>query len=313
MTFKDVHGRVIRKLRISLLDACNFRCFYCVPLNPHFMHPSKLLSPKEVENICSLLVERGISQVRITGGEPTLRHGFREIVAKISQLPISKLGITSNGFLLSKHLDFLKDHHCYHVNISLDSLIPERFNRITRTKSFHTVLNTILQTRKMGFNLKINTVLMKGYNDDEILNFVNFSAVHEIEVRFLEAMKIGQIVSQQDSLFVSAQAAIEKIKEKYELTPITEMEPDSTSFNFSTKEGANIGFIASESRPFCGSCSRWRLSANGMLRACLMSERGVNLKDLKKSELTLKLAELLGMKPKSRIKEIHQDMHAIGG
>ena len=313
MALKDVHGRIIKKLRISLTDSCNFRCFYCMPSNPQFMHQSKLLSPQEFANICSLLVDQGINQIRITGGEPTLRRNFKEIVTKISQLPITKLGITSNGFLLGKYLDFLKSHHCHHINISLDSLRENRFNKITGTNSFRTVLNTILQTKKMGFNLKINTVLMKGYNDDEILDFVDFSATHDIEVRFLEAMKIGQILSQQNSLFVSAQTAIEEIKKKYELTPMVKMEPDSTSFNFLTKEGANIGFIASESRPFCNSCSRWRLSADGILRACLMSGKGINLRSLNKSELALKLAELLKMKPRSRIKEIHQDMHAIGG
>ncbi|MFK7827204.1 MAG: GTP 3',8-cyclase MoaA [Oligoflexales bacterium] len=313
MILIDEYGRQIRKLRVSLLDACNFRCFYCMPLNPQFTHPSKLLSSNEVVDICSQLVERGISQIRLTGGEPTLRKGFRDIVARLSQLAISKLGITSNGLLLAQHLEFLKDHRCYHMNISLDSLVREKFNKITRSESFDAVLKTIFEAKEMGFNLKINTVLMKGHNDDEIWDFVNFSASNDIEVRFLEAMNIGQIVSKKGSLFISAQSAIEKIEEKFELSPVVGTEQDSTSFNYSTKAGANIGFIASESKPFCGSCSRWRLSAKGMLRACLMSEKGVDLKDLLPAELEQKLNNLLKMKPINRIKEISQDMNQIGG
>lgn len=313
MLLKDKYGRKIRKLRVSLLDACNFRCFYCMPLNPKFRHHSQLLKPIEIENICRELVGYGIEQIRITGGEPTVRRDFQEIVSRIAQLPIAKLGLTSNGLLLANHFDFLKDHNCININISLDSLSAKKFHQITRTSSFDQVLQTILQAQEMGFNLKINTILMKGFNDDEIIDFVEFSAKYEIEVRFLEMMRIGQIRDKQASMFISAATAIEQIEEKYTLKPVVGQEVDSTSFNFTSENGAHIGFIASESRPFCGACSRWRLSPTGTLRACLMSEKGINLRGLEQQQLQVALSEVLEMKPIGRIKELNQDMHQIGG
>jgi cyclic pyranopterin phosphate synthase len=124
-----------------------------MPAKPKFMHPSKLLRPSEIESICRALVGYGIDQIRITGGEPTLRREFRDIVTKLAKLPLSKLGMTSNGLLLSKHLEFLKDNRCFHINISLDSLNRERFNKITRTNTFDEVVRTVGKAQAMGFNL----------------------------------------------------------------------------------------------------------------------------------------------------------------
>ena len=313
MNLSDIHGRTIRKLRVSLLDACNFRCFYCMPLKPRFMPRRMLLTPSEIEWICSELIEHGIEQIRITGGEPTLRKEFRDITKRIAQLPLNKLGMTTNGFLLQDHLGFLLDIGCLNINVSLDSLNPEKFNRITRSQGFETVMTSIEQAQAMGFHVKINTVLMNGYNNDEIVDFVAFSASTGIEVRFLEAMAIGQIADDKDSLLVPAQKAIELIRETHTLTPVVGQDHDSTSFNFKTQDGANIGFIASETRPFCGACSRWRLSADGFLRACLMSDKGVGLKGVPRAMIERKLSEVLAMKPIHRIKSIHQDMNSIGG
>ena len=170
----------------------------------------------------------------------------------------------------------------------------------------------ILQAKKMGFNVKINTVLMKGINDHEIFDFMDFSAANDIEVRFLEVMKIGQACGSQDELFMSADNAILKMKEKDGLD-IVEVESDSTSFNFRTDSGAQIGFIASESKPFCGSCSRWRLSADGFLRACLMSNKGVKIRGAHVDSYDELLHSLLPMKPTGRIEHIKQDMNQIGG
>ncbi len=308
----DSHGRRIRKLRVSLLDACNFRCFYCMPLDAKFMKQDKYLSPAEIESICLKLSEYGLEQIRVTGGEPLLRKEFRDIMSRLSALPIDKIGMTTNGYKLDQELDFLQSTRCRHINISLDSLSKENFNKITRKDVFDNVYSSILQAKKMGFNVKINTVLMKGVNDHEIFDFMDFSAANDIEVRFLEVMKIGQACGAQDNLFMSAGDAILKMKEKEGLD-IVEVESDSTSFNFRTESGAQIGFIASESMPFCGSCSRWRLSADGFLRACLMSNKGVKIKGADDSSYDELLHSLLPMKPTGRIDHIKQDMNQIGG
>jgi cyclic pyranopterin phosphate synthase len=311
-TLIDSYGRRIRKLRVSLLDACNFRCVYCMPLNPVFMDSSRWLRPEEIERVCATLVDFGLEQIRLTGGEPTLRDDFRDIVLRLSSLPLDKLGLTTNGWNLTKELDFLSDTNCRHINISLDSLTKEIFNRITRRNYFDKVLDSILSAKRLGFHVKINTVLMRGINDHEIFDFINFSAVHGVEIRFLELMSIGQVSGSKDKLFVPASEVIQMISSREELTG-EQSECDSTSFNFKTSSGASIGFIASETLPFCRNCSRWRLSADGFLRACLMSEKGIYIRDADPEDYKFKLNELLMMKPYRKIERIEQDMYKIGG
>lgn len=308
----DGYGRRIRKLRVSLLDACNFRCVYCMPLDPVFMDSTRWLSPVEIENICSTLVDFGLEEIRLTGGEPTLRSDFRDIVTRLSYLPIKKLGLTTNGWNITKELPFLSDTNCTNINISLDSLSKETFNRIARRDYFDKVVASILDAKRLGFNVKINTVVMKGINDHELMDFIKFSAEHDLEVRFLELMSIGQVQGAKDEMFISAADMIDAISSREELTR-QQVECDSTSFNYTTRSGARIGFIASETLPFCHNCSRWRLSADGFLRACLMSEKGIYIRDTEPKDYKMKLKNLLTMKPYKRIERVEEDMYKIGG
>ena len=312
MPLVDSYGRRIKKLRVSLLDACNFRCVYCMPLNPVFMASSRWLRPEEIEKICAALVDFGLEQIRLTGGEPMLREDFRDIVLRLSSLPLDKLGLTTNGWNLAKELDFLSDTNCRHINISLDSLTKEIFSRITRRDYFSKVLDSILSAKRLGFHVKINTVMMRGVNDHEIFDFLKFSAEHEVEVRFLELMSIGQVRGSGDKLFIPASEVIQMISSQEELTG-EQSECDSTSFNFKTSSGASIGFIASETLPFCRNCSRWRLSADGFLRACLMSEKGIYIRGADPEDYKSKLSELLMMKPYGKIERVEKYMYKIGG
>ncbi len=308
----DVHGRQIRKLRVQLTDACNFRCFYCMPLTPEFLPSSALLSFDELIDICSALVDFGINEIRVSGGEPTLRKDFEAIVRGLSDLPLGKLGLTTNGFLLEGKLDFLKQTRCQHINISLDSLRAERFHEITKTKYFQKVYDAVIQTKAKGFKVKVNTVVMRGINDDEIMDFVAFSADHDVEVRFLELMKIGCSNQNHSLYFVPAQEIIKRIEE-FEILLPQPVNRDSTSFNFTTTSGAKVGFIASESRAFCSFCSRLRLTAAGKLRACIMSEAGVSLRGVKRELYPEIFKTVLRMKPFTRIDYIKQPMYQIGG
>ena len=308
----DVHGRQIRKLRVQLTDACNFRCFYCMPLTPEFLPSSALLSSDELIDICSALVDFGINEIRVSGGEPTLRKDFEAIVRGLSDLPLGKLGLTTNGFLLKGKLDFLKQTRCQHINISLDSLRAERFHEITKTKYFQKVYDAVIQTKAKGFKVKVNTVVMRGINDDEIMDFVAFSADHDVEVRFLELMKIGCSNQNHSLYFVPAQEIIKRIEE-FEILLPQPVNRDSTSFNFTTTSGAKVGFIASESQAFCSFCSRLRLTAAGKLRACIMSEAGVNLRGVKRELYPEIFKTVLRMKPFTRIDYIKQPMYQIGG
>jgi len=308
----DAHGRQIHKLRVQLTDACNFRCFYCMPLTPAFLPSSAILSSSELINICSALVDFGIDEIRVSGGEPTLRRDFESIIEGLSNLSLGKLGLTTNGFLLEEKLEFLKQTCCQHINISLDSLRAERFHEITKTKYFKKVYKAVLQAKAKKFQVKVNVVIMRGINDDEIMDFVRFSADHDVDVRFLELMKIGCSNHNHSQNFVPAQEIIKKIEERETLWPQS-VNRDSTSFNFTTSSGAKVGFIASESQSFCSFCSRLRLTATGRLRACIMSEAGVNLRGVPREEYPGILKTVLKMKPLSRIDHIEQPMYQIGG
>lgn len=306
----DAHGRWIHKLRVQLIDACNYRCVYCMPETVIFRPSSELLSSREIVDICDTLIGFGIDEIRLTGGEPTLRRDLIQIVQGISDLPVKKLGLTTNGLKLKENLPALKKTRCHHINISLDSLDAKKYERITRRDNLKEVLNSIFAAKDMGFSVKINVVVMRGFNHDEILDYVAFSAQHNIEVRFLELMKIGCAVNNFDQTFVSAEEMIEQIDEPLEKQI---MKRDSTSFNFKTLTGAHIGFIASESKPFCGGCSRLRLTADGRLRACLMSEKGADLRDKDKKEYRSIVESVMRMKPVDRIERINQPMYQIGG
>ncbi|HLT48325.1 MAG TPA: GTP 3',8-cyclase MoaA [Rubricoccaceae bacterium] len=308
----DPHGRRIRKLRVSLTDVCNFRCTYCMPANVRFQPSATLLPPEALVAMVDGLVEAGIREVRLTGGEPLARREFREIAAGVAALPLDKLGLTTNGYWLSRHLAFLDEIGCRHVNVSLDSLRPDRFEAITRTPFFDRVLGAVLEAKAMGFPVKVNVVLLRGANDDEVEDFVAFSAAHGVPVRFLEYMKIGPQRGRHDGLFVPAGEVIERLRLRHALTPV-EAEADATAFSFRTGDGAEVGFIASESRPFCATCSRLRLSARGRLRACLMSEAGRSLVGVPREDYPEVLAEVMAMKPTGRLPEIAQPMHEIGG
>lgn len=308
----DPHGRRVRKLRISLTDKCNLRCHYCMPLDATFMDEKKYLDANDYYDVVKELCEYGLEEVRLTGGEPLMRKSFPEIAAKLSQLPLKKIGMTTNAILLDRHLDTLKQNRIMHLNISLDSLNEENFKRITYGNHLKRILKNIEMAKEMGFHIKINAVAMRGINDHELFDFAEYSKQMQIEVRFLEVMRIGHACGPQQDQFIAANEMINRLKERYSLSRLT-MQADSTSFNFKLDNGAEIGFIASESQAFCGQCSRWRLSADGMMRACLLKDDGINIKQTDAAARADIYQSLLGMKPFVRPAEVGHMMHQIGG
>lgn len=308
----DPHGRRVRKLRLSLTDRCNLRCHYCMPVDTQFMDPKKYLTPDEIEEIVRDLVEYGLEEVRLTGGEPLMRKSFAEIVSRLSRVGLKKLALTTNGIFLDQHFDVLKANGVLHLNVSLDSLDAENFQRITHGDHFRKVIANIERAVREGFHVKVNVVAMRGVNDHELLDFVSFSEKHQVEVRFLELMRIGYACGTQASQYVSATEMMERLKARHELKPVMQA-ADSTSFNFLTDTGAQIGFIASESQAFCGQCSRWRLSADGVLRACLLKDDGRAIRGKTLEERAELYGVLLGLKPAMRPLEVSHPMNLIGG
>ena len=308
----DQHGRRIRKLRLSLTDKCNLRCHYCMPLDANFMPEEKYLTATEYHTLVHELCGHGLEELRLTGGEPLLRKSFTEIVSGLSALPLKKIGMTTNGILLHRYLEVLRDHRIHHLNISLDSLDEKNFRRITFGNNLKQVLRNIEAAQKLHMSIKINVVAMRGVNDHELFDFVEFSQKSGLEVRFLEIMRIGFACASQDEQFISAQEMITRLKSKHVLKPVVK-EFDSTSFNYLLDNRAQIGFIASESQAFCGHCSRWRLSADGVLRACLLKDDGISIKNTTVLERNEIYQSLLGMKPFQRPLEVSHSMNAIGG
>lgn len=283
-----------------------------MPVDSTFMDEEKYLHPFEYEDIVRDLCSYGLEEIRITGGEPLMRKSFKEIVERLSTLPIQKIGLTTNAILLDKYLGILKDNRVNHLNISLDSLDRENFKKITYGNQLERVLKNIKSAKDQGFEIKINVVAMKGVNDHEFFDFIEYSSELGIEVRFLEVMRIGHACNSQNDQFISAKEILEQLQLRYDMKRVTK-EYDSTSFNYILNNGAQVGFIASESQPFCGSCSRWRLSADGSIKACLLKEEGLSIKGKTSKERESIYHTLLGMKPYLRPTEVTHHMNAIGG
>ena len=308
----DSHGRHLKKLRLSLIDACNFRCTYCMPEDAHFYHKDELLKAHEFIEMVSALQSYGVEEVRVTGGEPTLRHDFIDIMKGLSDIPLKKLALTSNAFSLEKYLADLKNTSCSNINISIDSLNTDRFFKITRSNSLEKVLHATLAARDLGFKVKVNCVMMKGVNDDELEDFIAFSAKENIEVRFLELMKIGVMTKEFEKSFITAREMM-KIMKMDSSWKIQAVDKDSTSFRYHLDNGAQIGFIASESMPFCQNCSRLRLDPKGILRGCLMREEGYSLRNILPINYPEVLTRVVNSKPMDRIESIDRPMYLMGG
>jgi cyclic pyranopterin phosphate synthase len=308
----DSHGRKIRKLRLSLTDKCNMRCHYCMPVDSEFMSESRFLSAIEYSEIVEDLCSFGLEEIRITGGEPLMRKSFTEIVELISKLPLKRIALTTNGVLLDRHFDTLKRFGVNDLNISLDSLNENTFAKITNGNHLKKVVANIEEANKLGFKIKLNVVAMRGVNDNEFPGFVEYASRTGIEVRFLELMRIGFALKKQEAQFISADEIKKSLQASYSFTS-TAAAIDSTAYNFVLSNGAKIGFIASESQAFCGQCSRWRLSADGILRACLMKDDGLSIKGMSADKRHEAYQQLLGMKPFMRPKEVAHQMNAIGG
>lgn len=311
-TLTDKHQRQIKKLRLSLLNACNLRCFYCMPESVNFMPKENWLSAGQLHRICSNLIELGIEEIRLTGGEPTLRPDFIPVVERLSSLQLKKLSLTSNALRLQPYLNDLIETNLRSINISLDSLNDKKFEFITKTKGLSTVLQTIEKAVDLGFKVKINAVLLKNVNDSEIDDFIIFSKKFNVPVRFLEVMKIGTMVSQFDKFFLDSNFVINHVLEKYDAKKLINS-TDSTSINYELNNGAKIGVIASETKSFCGHCSRLRMGPDGTLYPCLFVDQGVNIKNARPLEYPYLLNNMINNKPAQRLPEVSKHMFAIGG
>lgn len=267
----DALGRRFRNLRVSLTAACNYACTYCVPDGKRLQAAAQELSADELVSAVTLLVEAaGIEKLRITGGEPLLSPKFDELLPAVMALPLSDVSVTTNGQLVPRKADLIVGAGLRRINISLDTLNPERFRAIARTGDLATVLRGIDLMREAGLRIKVNMVPMRTANADQILPMLEYCLERGIELRYIELMNMGHLrygnAFQRD--FLGMEEILEMIAARYEFTR-TDAPYDSTAVRFEIPGQGFFGIIANESEPFCSSCTRLRLSSNGHLYGCL--------------------------------------------
>lgn len=279
----DNLGREISYLRVSITDRCNYRCIYCKPEEQfEFIPHEEVLRYEEIVEIIKEAVNLGVTKVRITGGEPLVRKGVVDFIKKLREIKkLEDISLTTNGFFLSEYAEKLKDVGLNRVNISLDSLQEEKYKRITRGGSLEKALKGINSALKAGLlPIKINTVLIRGINDDEVEDFVRLTLGRPLNIRFIEFMPSGEeLKDNYRDKFISVLEIKESLAEKYSFRPVDINSGNGPAKYYQIKGGqGTIGFITALSQHFCKTCNRIRLTSEGKLRPCLFSNIEVDIK-----------------------------------
>jgi len=287
---KDSFGRTIDDLRISLTDRCNFRCVYCMPAEGLPWLPKReILSYEEILRLARIFVDLGIRTIRLTGGEPLMRHDVDVLVGGLMRLrPDLDLSMTTNGFFLADKVLGLAQAGLKRINVSLDTLLPERFERMVRRDGG--LVKKILDGTRLGRDvglapIKMNCVVMRGENDDEVLDFVRLGRDEQFQIRFIEYMPLDAQGAWRRDTVVSGAEIRSRIDAVYPLLPSANGAEPATVYRFADGRGS-VGIIASVSEPFCDSCNRIRITADGHLRTCLFSLHEYDLKGLLRSGAT---------------------------
>ena len=280
----DRYQRPLKDLRISVTDRCNFRCTYCMPLDQYeWIEKSLILSYEEIERLVRLGARLGVEKIRLTGGEPMLRQDLERLVAKLSAVEgIQEICLTTNGTNLAEKCCLLKAAGLDRVTVSIDTLDPAKFKAITKRGDLDEVLRGLMAAKDCGLTpIKINSVVEKGVNDDEILDLVEFAREHGFGIRFIEYMDVGNANNWTETKLVPKKDILETIRHRHELREVGRERGSAPAVDYEFADGGGeLGVIASVTEPFCGSCSRARLTADGKLVTCLFSNHGFDLRPL---------------------------------
>ena len=282
----DPFGRTVRDLRISVTDRCNFRSQYCMPAEGmQWLPREEILSFEEIERFARICIQAfGFNGIRLTGGEPLVRAHLPELVQRLARLGVD-VALTTNGATLRLHASALADAGLKRINISLDSLQKERFLELTRRDELDRVLDGIDAALDAGLNpVKINAVMMRGINDDEIIDFAEFGRNKGVTVRFIEFMPLEAGDVWNEGLVVPAQEIVETINQVLPLEPVVRGNEPAERWRYSDGNG-EVGVIASVTKPFCGNCDRVRLTAEGQFRTCLFAVDEFDMRALLRSEV----------------------------
>jgi cyclic pyranopterin phosphate synthase len=326
----DGKGRVATKLRISVTDRCNFACLFCMPEKDKrkWIPSAEILSFDEIERVSRVFASMGVSRIRITGGEPLLRRGLEALVARLTSMPgIEEVDMTTNGWFLEEKAKSLKDAGLDGVSVSLHSLKPDRFARISGMDALPKVLRGLEESIRVGLSpIKVNSVAIRGYNDDEILDIVDYAHSRGLPIRFIEFMPLDGLGIWSADKMVPGKEILQRVSQSYSLAPLGRSY-GSTASLWRFRDGpGELGLIMSMTEPFCDDCDRVRLTADGKLLSCLFDTQFYDLKPILRSgegDEALKrfMAEAFKKKPDGvgympwirEGWEKPRNMHAIGG
>ena len=323
----DTFGRVHNNLRISVTDRCNLRCTYCMPEEVVFMDRSQLLTFEEIAQFVRVAATLGIDKIRLTGGEPLMRRDLPRLVEMLCRIDgIRDVGLTTNGLLLAGQAQALYDAGLRRINVSLDTLDPGRFREVARRDGLEQVLEGIAAAKKAGFHpIKVNAVSIRGVNDVDVVPLARYAREHGLEMRYIEYMPIGAEAWERDKVYFAHEILEQLERAVAPLAPARDYDPRAPAMDFEYADGGGrVGIIASVSRPFCLSCNRIRLTAEGKLRNCLFALTEVDVRPyLRQSPDDAALADVIRANVldkwegheinTARFVKPRRTMHAIGG
>jgi len=305
---QDRFHRRVTYLRISVTDRCDFRCIYCMSEDMQFLRRAKILSLEEINWIAQAFTELGVKKIRITGGEPLVRHNILSLFENLGRLDnLDELVLTTNGSQLQRFASALSDAGVRRLNISLDSLKPERFQRITRVGKLQSVLDGIQAAKQAAFTkIKLNAVILKNRNHDEVLDLVQFAIAEKLDISFIEEMPLGVVGNHDRSeAYYSSQTILQDLQPHYQLLPTTEHTGGpSRYYRLPEHPDTRVGFISPHSHNFCDTCNRVRLTAEGRLLLCLGQEHSVDLRQIVRTypgdmqRLKQAIMDAMAIKPK---------------
>ena len=284
----DAAGRAMHDLRISVTDRCNFRCTYCMPFDEYqWMSRQEVLSFEEIERLVRLFAEFGAEKIRLTGGEPLVRKDLHQLIGRLSKIEgLRDLSLTTNGALLAEQVPALRAAGLLRINVSVDTLRKERFLALTKRGNLDDVLQGLFAAKKAGMRpIKINAVVIRGTNEDEILDLLTFARNNGFEMRFIEYMDVGNANGWSLEKTVTKREILDTVHARFPVREVGRDHGSAPAVDYEFLDGAGeIGIIGSVTEPFCSSCTRVRLTADGKLVTCLFAESGFDLKGLLRSE-----------------------------
>lgn len=302
----DDFGRRVNYVRISVTDRCDFRCVYCMSEEMTFLPRAQVLTLEELATVARAFVELGVEKIRLTGGEPLVRRDIDRLVGDIGSLHgLNDFAMTTNGASLRKLAPRLREKGLKRLNISLDSLDPERFRRLTRTGDLEKVIDGIHAAREAGFErTKLNAVILKGRNDDEVIDLVDFARRERVDISFIEEMPLGDVSDHSRAeTFCSSDDVQAMIETRHALIPTTETTPGPSRYFRMNDSESRVGFISPHSHNFCGSCNRVRVTVEGRLLLCLGNEHSVDLREVLRrhpgqmAPLKQRIVDAMALKP----------------